>query len=381
MTGSPGAASPEPGGAPRAVLFVIDAMIRGGGPKVCYELIRALPADRFRPCLLTLFELGSLGEALAASGVPALCLSLRRPFRPRQLLKALPRIAAFAHQHQVRLLHAHLTAGGLYGGLAARRLGLPALFTVHGALSRGGPLRWVELFVRQLFPLLVTVGRQVDLETRRHLRSPKRHRVLQVYNGIDTHYWRPPDPAEPRHGGLCLTMVANFFREKDHHTAIEGFRRLQERWPGPLRLQLVGEGETRKQAEDQVARAGLDTVHFLGPVADVRAVLARTDIALLASRSEGISLAVLEAMAMGVPVVASDVGGMREILTEGAEGLLVPPGDPESLSTALARLVGDARLRAELGRQGRARVEECFSLAAMSSAYMESYIQMMEPTK
>ncbi len=373
--------SPEIQGKPCSILFIIDAMIQGGGPKVCYELIRALPADRYKPCLVALFELGSLGEALVAAGVPTLNLSLRHPFSPQQLLAALPQITAFARQQEVRLLHAHLTAAGLYGGLAARRLGLPALFTIHGQLSRRRPLRWVERGVRQLFPLLVAVGHQVEQETKSNLLAPGRRRVLQVYNGIDTAYWQPPPTRDAARSELCITMVANFFREKDHTTAIEAFRRLQQRCQARIRLQLVGDGEGRSAVERQVGELGLNNVDFLGAVDGTRAILTQTDIALLASFSEGISLAVLEAMAMGLPVVASDVGGMREVLADGMEGLLVPPGDPESLCCALARLAQDARLRAEMGKRGRAKVEAQFSLAAMTSAYMDSYDKLMESTK
>lgn len=373
--------SPEIQEKPCSILFIIDAMIPGGGPKVCYELIRALPADRFKPCLITLFELGSLGEALVAAGVPTLNLSLRHPFSPRHLLSALPRITAFARQQKICLLHAHLTAAGLYGGLAARRLGLPALFTIHGQLSHRLPLRWVERGVRQLFPLLVAVGRQVEQETKSNLLAPGRRQVLQVYNGIDTAYWQPPPTRDAARSELCITMVANFFREKDHTTAIEAFRRLQQRCQARIRLQLVGAGEGRSAVERQVGELGLTNVEFLGAVDDIRAILTQTDIALLASFSEGISLAVLEAMAMALPVVASDVGGMREVLTHSLEGLLVPPGDPESLCGALAKLVQDSGLRAAMGKRGRARVEAQFSLAAMTSAYVESYDQLTEPGK
>ena len=104
------------------------------------------------------------------------------------------------------------------------------------------------------------------------------------------------------------------------------------------------------------------------------------DILLLASFSEGISIAVLEGMAMGLAVVASDVGGMREMLSDGAEGLLVPPGDPAALCHALERLAGDPALRAALGARARARVEERFSLSAMTVSYIEMYDRLMEQT-
>jgi hypothetical protein len=103
-----------------AILFVIDKMVRGGGPVVCQKLVQSLCGTPYRPCVVTLFGKGKIGEELADAGFPLLSLDICRPFRLRQILNHVPSIVSFARSHRVGLVHAHLTASGLYGGLAAR---------------------------------------------------------------------------------------------------------------------------------------------------------------------------------------------------------------------------------------------------------------------
>jgi glycosyltransferase involved in cell wall biosynthesis len=358
-----------------SVLFVIDSMIRGGGPRVCYNLIRALPTTEFLPCLVTLFENGSFAEELEKEGIPCLCLQLQHPFYPTTLVRALPLIADFAREHRVQFIHAHLTAGGLYGGLVARQLGLPSIFTMHGELTKRLPLRWIESGVRRLFPVIVAVSKKVEAEAEH---QGIRARVVQVSNGVDTNYWEPSERKTA--GGLRIVMVANFFMEKDHVTAVEGFKIFLERF-GDSRLLLVGEGEGKGEVERFVQRRGVRNVEFLGGVENVNELLSQVDIFLLSSKTEGISLAVIEGMAMGLPVIASDVGGMREILTDGVDGLLVPEGDPESLACALEQLAENSELREVLGARARIRIQEEFSLEAMASAYISLYTEQMGPKK
>ena len=368
----------------RCILFVVDAMILGGGPVVCYNLIRSLNSTHFNPCVIALFSKGPLGERLESEGVPLLCLNLRRPFRLTQIRKFLPEIVSFARAHNVCLVHAHLMASGLYGGLAARTLGVPAVFTAHGELSRRFPLCLVEVGIRHLSGTLVGVSRCGEAEIRRYSLFRKGRRFLHIYNGIDTLYWTrdayTADRFPKDEKRICITMVANFFREKDHRTAIESFRLFSAKYANSL-LTLAGEGEERTRVEGWAREMGLQNVVFAGEVEDIKALLARTDIFILSSLSEGFGIAVVEAMAMELPVVASDVGGMREIITHEVDGVLVPPKDPGALFKALDKLVRQPMLRESIGKKARERVVSTFSLDTMTNAYLSLYRELMEPRR
>ena len=114
-------------------------------------------------------------------------------------------------------------------------------------------------------------------------------------------------------------------------------------------------------------------VDLLGQRRDVRELLAGSDVFVLASRSEALPISILEAMAAGVPVVASAVGGVAELVVDGVTGFIVPPGDPDALSDALARLLADSRLRRQMGAAGRARAEALFDLPSLHQAHLELY--------
>lgn len=365
-----------------SILFVIDAMPLGGGPFICYSLISALDSAVLRPCVVTLFSQGPLGQKLEREGVPSLCLGLQHPFRLTQLRKFLPDIVSFAEHHDTCLVHAHLSASGLYGGLAARALGVPAVFTVHGELSRSFPFRLAEMGIRHLFGTIVGVSHRGEAEIRRYSFPNKKRRFLHIHNGIDTLYWQQ-EPGNfsqfPKDGTtIRIAMVANFFKEKDHWTAIESFRLFSRKYDDSLLL-LAGAGEERNRVESWVRGLGLRNVVFVGTVENIKALLIQTDIFLLASLSEEISIAVLEAMAMGLPVVASNVGGMREIITHEVDGVLVPPRDPDALFKALDELVQKPMLRKSIGQKAQERVASAFSLHTMTDAYHSLYHELVGP--
>ena len=145
--------------------------------------------------------------------------------------------------------------------------------------------------------------------------------------------------------------------------------------PGrPFTALLVGDGPDRPSVEAEVRRLGLqDAVALAGTRDDVPELLARADVFALSSRSEGAPLSILEAMAAGLPVVSSRVGGVPELVVDGETGLLVPPGDPAAMAVALGRLVADAGLRYRLGAAGRERAQRCFDLRRQRCAHLDCY--------
>lgn len=202
-----------------------------------------------------------------------------------------------------------------------------------------------------------------------------------IKNGVDTEKFAlggaPAADAPWGAGAIVVGTVARVQDVKNHRALVDAFARLRTRLPelAPrLKLAIVGDGPLLPAVREQVAVLGLqDAVWLPGARADIAAVLHTFSVFALPSLAEGTPVSMLEAMACGLPVVASRVGGIPEVVDEGVQGLLVPVGDVDALATALARYAGDADLRAAHGRAARVRVEERFSLRAMVAAYGSLY--------
>ena len=211
-------------------------------------------------------------------------------------------------------------------------------------------------------------------------------KVTCIRNGVDTDRYIPlARPTQPRAalgafappGTLLIVNVARLDAVKDQVGLLAAFRMLRDANPGfaaRLRLAIVGEGIERPRIEAEIARQQFDgCVKLLGNRDDVPAILAGSDVFVLSSVAEGIPLTVLEGMAAGLPVVATHVGGVGEVVVDGATGTLVAPSNPAALADTLRKYVDDESLRLQHGRAGRERVEKHFSLPVMLSAYCELY--------
>jgi glycosyltransferase involved in cell wall biosynthesis len=176
-----------------------------------------------------------------------------------------------------------------------------------------------------------------------------------------------------RHAGSPprVITVGRLAAPKDTVTLVRALARVPGR---PFRATIVGDGPDRPAVEAEIRAAGLEgVVELAGERQDVPDLLADADVFALSSRSEGAPISVLEAMAAGLPVVASAVGGVPEIVAHGATGLLVPPGDAAALAEALEQLLADPALRRRLGEAGRERVRERFDLTELRRAHVELY--------
>ena len=210
-----------------------------------------------------------------------------------------------------------------------------------------------------------------------------RQRIHVIRNGIDTARFRPDLRADARaslglaEGECVIGTVGRLVPVKDQAGLIEALARLKQRGMR-FRALIAGDGALRAELEALAAGRGVsECLSFLGARSDVERVLAALDIFVLSSVSEGLSNTILEAMASGVPVVATRVGGAEESVEEGRTGILVPASDPDELAAALAALAADQERRAQFGAAGRLKAEREFSLDAMTAAYTDFYTALV----
>lgn len=364
------------------VCHLLHSLNVGGAEVLAARLGRDF-RQQYRVVFACLDELGSLGEELRGEGFVVEVLG-----RSGLDWRCILRLRAFLRREQVSLIHAHQYTPFFYAA-ASRVLsgGRPILFTEHGRHFPDYPRRKRLLFNRVLLrrqDRVVGVGEAVRQALLANEGLPPR-RVEVVYNGLDLSAFaagRPEREAVRREIGVgaddwVLLQVARLDYLKDHATAIRAFAQLTTRRPG-ARLVLVGEGPERPKIEAAIRTSGVEgRVRLLGLRKDVARLLQAADVFLLSSISEGIPLTLIEAMAAGLPVVATRVGGVGEVVEEGATGLLAPSGDAVGLAAHLLRLVADPRERERLGEQGRQRAKALFSREKMNARYLELYEEML----
>jgi glycosyltransferase involved in cell wall biosynthesis len=228
--------------------------------------------------------------------------------------------------------------------------------------------QWAERLVKAVTTVTVCVAERERAAGLAAGACEERTTVV-IHNGVD------PSAAIPRQrhdaGPPRIVTVGRLKAPKDPLTLV---RALASLGAAPFEAVIVGDGPDRPSVEAELERLGLGPVaRLVGERDDVLELLGGADIFVLSSRSEGLPLSILEAMSAGLPVVASRVGGVPELVLDGETGLLVPPGEPSSLAAAIERLLVDPALRNRLGAAGRARVEEYFDLDRCRSAHVELY--------
>lgn len=323
-------------------------------------------------------EPGFLVEACARLGVraevePALVWPISPPQDWRGWRALRRRIRAFAPD----LVHTHSSKAGLLGRLAARAEGVPAIHTAH-AWSFSDGLPWTrralaippELLVGRQSARIIAVS-EADRALARRYRIASEARLRVIHNGVpDVDARARPEAGDPP----LLVTVARMQAPKDHALLLGALARVRAPW----RLRLVGDGPLRPAVEARIDALGLrPRVELLGRRSDVPALLAEAQVALLCSAQEGFPLVVLEAMRAGLPVIASDVGGVAEAVLEGRTGLRVARGDEAGWARALERLLGDPISRAAMGAAGRLRYQERFTVEAMVRATRAVYDEVL----
>ncbi len=359
----------------KTILFLSTSSGPGGAEQVISNLAASLDPAKYRG-VLCVFRPGWLQERGQARGVPTYVIPTqgmtdwRWALRFRDLLK----------DEHVDLVHTHEFDANVQGAAVAAHLGIPLVATVHGKhyfwekLRRRLAYRWVS---RRATMVAVSEDLKRFIVEKVGVSSD---RITVLYNGVDV----PPTPGladiEACRSEMnvpdtdrVVGVVGNLYPVKGHQYLIDAIPPVLEKYP-ETSFVFAGRGQLETALKQQVNRLGLGTrVHFLGLRQDIPRILALLDVFVLPSLSEGLSMAILEAMMAGKPVIATSVGGNPEIVLDGETGFLVPPKDSPALAASLIALLKNRHLACEFGENGKRRAIRQFSLQTMMSSYQSLY--------
>jgi glycosyltransferase involved in cell wall biosynthesis len=364
------------------ITHVVENLNRGGLERVVIDLARAQHEAGGAVQVACLFERGSLAGELEAAGVAVHACGKRAGFD----LGAILRLRAALRAQRTEVLHTHNAAAHYHAVLAALGLGVGrTVNTRHGMGVQQATGRREWLFRRALArtDVVATVCEAARAQVAAGGRVPAA-KLVAVPNGIRLDAFAPGNAATRAAlaaelglppGTRIVGAVGRLNWAKDPAGMVEAFRILHATRPDTA-LAWVGDGALRADFEAAARAAGVaPRVLALGDRGDVPRLLRGFDLYAMSSRTEGYSIALLEACAAGLPIVATDVGGNREIVADGINGRLLPAGDPTALAAALGGLLDDPARAAAMGAAGRAWVEAHGSLAAMARRYQDLYIR------
>jgi glycosyltransferase involved in cell wall biosynthesis len=350
-----------------AILFVLTATGVGGGEKQAVDLALALKRRGWRVSIVSMIAIGVLGRYAVSRGMDLISLELRRGVPdPRGVI----RLARIVRQFKPDVVHAHMFHANLLARLVRLLVPVPLLICTAHSVNEGGPFR---MLLYRLTDGLCDVTTQVSEAGRaRYLRigAARRAALSVVPNGIDVTAYRAD--AETRQEVrqreeldklFVWIAVGRLEPAKDYPNLLTAFRRVVDASIADVALLVAGDGPLRDFLHEYAERLQLSSkVRFLGERLDIPDLLCAADALVLSSAWEGFGLAVGEAQLAGLPVVATDCGGPREVLAPRA-GLLVPPGNAQALAQAMIGIMQLSEpCRREMGARGRRHVASHFSL-------------------
>jgi glycosyltransferase involved in cell wall biosynthesis len=348
----------------------------GGMKNHVISLIRHANRDIFEP--MAACPPGEMAEELAALGISVFTIPLAGELSPARDLQAIKSIKGLLNKNCIQILHAHSSKAALVGRVAARLAGTPAVFfTAHNSIFydhwpawKKGAMAWAERFLAGHTTKIIAVSGVLRKELLERERIDP-GRVITIYNGIDpVPYLDSQSRAEVRQSlGLApeakvVGAVARLAPQKGVAYFVRAAAILAR--DRGISFLMVGDGPLRDELEAEAHKLGIsDRIVFAGHRRDVGKILSCLDMLVLPSVTEGLPLIILEAMAAARPVVAAAVGGVPEVVEDGVTGILVRPGDEHALADAVSRLIAAPDMARFMGRAGRKRVQEHFTVSGM----------------
>lgn len=342
----------------------------GGLERLLVDFARFHDRQRFELEFIALGETGAPAEEIQQMGCPV----IQFPLTARGKLAKIRQLSDFLNQRDYDLLHTHNAYPHFYGSLAAYRSRIPV--TIQSRHGR----RFGETFSERMQFAIASrfSDRVVPVSDDTGLRCKKigwldDSKVTRIWNGIDVDRFVFTGPADK----LTAITVSRLSPEKDLGTMLYAVKQVVQQIP-QFRLLIVGDGPERERLKQIAAELHLTThVEFLGERKDIPQLLSQAGFYVSSSLTEGISLTLLEAMSVGLPVVATQVGGNPEIVQQPETGALVPSANPALLASALVQMCQNQSQWAEIGRRARQRVEQYFNIRTMIKDYEKLYLEIL----
>jgi len=362
----------------KTVLHVIDTTGPGGAETVFIELASRLDAARYRSIALIRGP-GWVEASLQARGIPIFTLDCKGSFNVRYLRELITLI----RRERVDVIQSHLLGSNVYCALAGLLTGRRVVATFHGGVD----IHTTERFLAAKLGLIrfgaryvVSVSNALTQELLQRASMP-RNKIRVIYNGIDTAAFQQAKNTQLRDqfalpaDSTVIGALGNIRPAKDYPNLLDAIAQIADEFP-QLQVTIAGEGSGRLMQSllEQRRTLGLDArVHFVGFVSDPAHYLGNLDFFVLSSNSEGFSIATIQAMATGLPVIATRSGGPEEIITDGIDGLLVAKSASNALADGLRRALRDARLRHDIAANAANTVRKRFDIAQMVNGYCALY--------
>jgi glycosyltransferase involved in cell wall biosynthesis len=366
------------------VLLVLDQFPKslGGGERIVLRLAALLPKYGYRASILT-FSVHPESAVLQSPPCPIYLLPLQRTYDLSALRAALE-LRRFLKQQRIQIVQTFFESSDLWAGFVTKTMSNAKLIWSRRDM---GILRDSKHHVAyRIMSRIPDKVFAVSEEVRQHCVEVDRIKpslVETIYNGIDVADWDTASPPAKTSGAPVIATVGNIRRVKGHDVFIKAAASVVAQFP-EVSFNIAGDVlESGYFAELRTLIGDLnlsDHFHFVGGVDNLREYLSTADIFVLPSRSEGFSNAIVEAMAASLPVVATNVGGNAEAVTDGVSGLIVPPEDPTALAAAITRLLSDPSRAQEMGAAGKKLASEKFTTDAMMHRITLAYANVLRRT-
>jgi len=350
---------------PMNILYVIWSLKTGGAERCVVNLAKGLDKTKYNPIVCCLNAKGELAQELEKEGILVIALNKRGKFD----FSVVRKLVEIMQVNHIQVAHTHLWGANFWGRLAAKKAGVPVVIAhEHGIEQWRGRFHsyldkvlykntdrvvFVSEASRNLFLSMVKVG-------------PEKCRV--VYNGVDVarsqvtgHRSQVRKSLGLKDDDFIITSIGRLVKEKGHEYSLGALKLVLEKRPNTKAL-IVGDGQRMEELRSLKEKLGLNgSVNFLGKRDDIQDILSATDIFVLASTKEAMPLSILEAMASAKTVIATDVGGNRELVVNEKTGLLVPAKNSRALAEAILRVMDNLELAEQMAANGQKQVRESFS--------------------